>query len=147
MNLDSFEFVVYMIHACADRWHMTPKEVYQELEKQGCISQFLVPLYDILHTQSTDFVVQDIQEYMANRGVVLPSGPDMDDGRHFPGNAGSDRASERRRRKNRGNGTGGLHCCRAVPSFQLRRTDLRRRRSVRGRMVEPRLAQQRRCPV
>ena len=71
MNQDSFEFVVYMIHACADRWHMTPKEVYQELEKQGCISQFLVPLYDILHTQSTDFVVQDIQEYMANRGVVL----------------------------------------------------------------------------
>lgn len=71
MNQDSFEFVVYMIHACADRWHMTPKEVYQELEKQGCISQFLVPLYDILHTQSTDFVVQDIQEYMANQGVVL----------------------------------------------------------------------------
>jgi hypothetical protein len=30
-----------------------------------------VPLYDILHTQSTDFVVQDIQEYMANQGVVL----------------------------------------------------------------------------
>ena len=71
MNQDSFEFVVYMIHACADRWHMPPMKVYQEIEKQGCVSRFLVPLYDVLHTQSTDFVVQDIQEYMANRGVVL----------------------------------------------------------------------------
>ena len=27
MNKDSMEFVVYLIHACADRWHMTPKQV------------------------------------------------------------------------------------------------------------------------
>ena len=39
-----------------------------------------LPLYDILHTQSTDFVVQDIQEYMANRGVVL--GEDIPGGEH-----------------------------------------------------------------
>lgn len=50
---------------------MTPKEVYQKIEQEGCISKFLVPLYDILHTQSTDFVVQDIHDYMANRDVIL----------------------------------------------------------------------------
>ena len=71
MSQESFEFVVYIIHACANRWNMTPKEVYQKIEQEGCISKFLVPLYDILHTQSTDFVVQDIHDYMANRGVIL----------------------------------------------------------------------------
>ena len=71
MSEDCFEFVVYIIHACAKKWNKTPKDVYQIIEEMGCVSQFLVPLYDILHTQSTDFVVHDIQEYMANRGVNL----------------------------------------------------------------------------
>lgn len=69
MNKDSMEFVVYMIHACADRWHLTPKQVYQMLEKTDCISQYLVPFYDILHTQGSNYLVDDIQEYLKLRGV------------------------------------------------------------------------------
>lgn len=71
MSQECFEFVVYMIHACAQKWNMTPMQVYQIIEKKECVSKYLVPLYEILHTQSTEFVVNDIQEYMANRGVVL----------------------------------------------------------------------------
>ena len=69
MNNDTFEFVVYTIHQCADKWHMTPAEAYQKIKKSGCLSNYLVPLYDILHTQSSDFVVADIEEYMENRGL------------------------------------------------------------------------------
>ena len=71
MSKDCFEFVVYIIHACARKWHRTPMEIYQIIEEKGCVSKYLVPLYDILHTQSVGFVVNDIQEYMANRGVNL----------------------------------------------------------------------------
>ena len=28
MNKDSMEFVVYLIHACADRWHMTHRNKF-----------------------------------------------------------------------------------------------------------------------
>ena len=59
MNKDSMEFVVYLIHACADRWHMTPKQVY------------LIPHYDILHTQGSGYLVDDIQKYLAVRGVSI----------------------------------------------------------------------------
>ena len=66
---------------------------------------------------------------------LLPSWPDLDDRCHFPGDAGSNRAAERGRRQDRGNGAGGLYRCRAVPPFQLWRTDLRR--LYRCRAVPP----------
>lgn len=71
MTEDTFSFIIYMIHACADRWHKTPSEVYDAIKKSGCLDDYLVPLYDILHTQSTDFVVQDIKEYLNNKKVVV----------------------------------------------------------------------------
>ena len=69
MNEEIFSFVMYMIHACADRWHKTPPKVYQALKDSGCLDEYLVPLYDVLHTQSTDYVVHDISEYLKNRGI------------------------------------------------------------------------------
>ena len=71
MNQDSFAYVVYMIHACADRWHKLPSEVYKTLKGSGCIDKYLVPNYEILHTQGTEFVVDDIQEYLDIRGVKI----------------------------------------------------------------------------
>ncbi len=47
MNKESFSFIVYMIHACANKWNMMPSEVYQKLQSAGCIDGYLVPHYDI----------------------------------------------------------------------------------------------------
>ncbi len=55
MNKESFSFVIYMIHACADKWDMMPSEVYQKLQSTGCIGCYLVPHYDVLHTQVTGY--------------------------------------------------------------------------------------------
>ena len=70
MNEDCFSFIVYMIHACADRWNISPSRVYLALKKSGCLNQYLVPNYDILHTQGTNYIVQDIEEYLKAREVV-----------------------------------------------------------------------------
>lgn len=71
MNRESFSFVIYMIHACANRWSKVPSEVYKLLQKTGCIDNYLVPHYDILHTQGTDYIVDDIKEYLGIRGVSI----------------------------------------------------------------------------
>ena len=71
MNKESFGFVVYMIHACANRWRKMPSDVYKLLHKSGCIDNYLVPHYDILHTQGTDYIVDDIQDYLRIRGVCV----------------------------------------------------------------------------
>lgn len=66
-----FSFVIYIIHACAEKWGKFPSEVYKLLESKSCIEKFMVPNYDVLHTQSTDYIVNDIQEYLKNRGVSI----------------------------------------------------------------------------
>ena len=71
MNRDSFSFVIYMIHACANQWGKVPSDVYKLLQKTGCIDNYLVPYYDILHTQGTDYIVEDIKEYLGIRGVRI----------------------------------------------------------------------------
>ncbi|MBR4164533.1 MAG: DUF3791 domain-containing protein [Solobacterium sp.] len=71
MNKESFSFVVYMIHACANKWHKMPSDIYKLLQKTGCIDHYLVPHYDILHTQGTDYIVEDIKEYLQIRGVKI----------------------------------------------------------------------------
>lgn len=67
MDRDCFSFIIYIIHACANRWKMSPSSVYQSLDKSGCLEHYLIPHYDILHTQSTDYIVNDITAYLKER--------------------------------------------------------------------------------
>lgn len=71
MNKESFSFVMYIIHACANKWGLMPSEVYQKLQGVGCIGNYLVPYYDILHTQGTGYIVDDIEKYLEVRGVII----------------------------------------------------------------------------
>ena len=53
MTKDVLSFIVYMIHACANKWGVSPSVVYKKMQTANCITNFLVPNYEILHTQST----------------------------------------------------------------------------------------------
>lgn len=64
MSKEEMEFVIYMIHACARKWGQSPSMVYQQMSRKNCIGNYLVPNYDVLHTQGTDFVVEDIEEFI-----------------------------------------------------------------------------------
>ncbi|MCF0221721.1 MAG: DUF3791 domain-containing protein [Fibrobacter sp.] len=70
MNKESFEFTIYMIHACANKWGEQPSDVYRKLNESSCIKEFLVPFFDVLHTQSSDYVVNDIENYLRNHGAT-----------------------------------------------------------------------------
>ena len=71
MNKDSFEFTIYMLHACAEKWKVLPSAVYKKFHESHCIENLLVPYYDILHTQGTQYIVGDIEDYLATRGVSV----------------------------------------------------------------------------
>ena len=68
MTKEVFEYVVYMIHACARKWGQSPTMVYKKMTEGNCISGYLVPHYEVLHTQGTDLVVEDIEEYIGFKG-------------------------------------------------------------------------------
>ena len=64
-------YIVYMIHQCAKHWNLSPSKVYEKLSEADCIQSYLVPHYDVLHTQSSTYVLEDIQVYLKSRGVTL----------------------------------------------------------------------------
>ena len=71
MSKETFEFVIYMLHACANKWEKLPSAVYKKLCDSGCIKQLLVPYYDVLHTQGTAYIVGDIEDFLSARGVAI----------------------------------------------------------------------------
>ncbi len=64
MKKEVMEFVVYMIHACSQKWRKSPSAVYQILSEKDCISGYLIPHYEVLHTLSTQNVIEDIEEFI-----------------------------------------------------------------------------------
>ena len=71
MDKDTFSFVIYMIHRCANHWRLSPARVYRILKESGCIQEYLVPHYEVLHTQSSAYVLNDIQQYLQKRGIAV----------------------------------------------------------------------------
>jgi len=71
MNRTEAEFVIYMINEVANRNNLYPSKVYKEMERTGCISNYLVPFYDVLHTMSSESVTNDIMKYIRTRGAAI----------------------------------------------------------------------------
>lgn len=59
-------FAVMAIEASAKRKHVSGKEMFDRLEAQDLISQRLLKHYDMLHTQSLAWVVDDTLEALHN---------------------------------------------------------------------------------
>ena len=68
MHEECFSFIIYMIHELAENWNMLPGRVFWILKKSGCIDQYMIPYYDVLHTLGTEYLVEDIGRYVDQRG-------------------------------------------------------------------------------
>ena len=66
------EFVVYCIENVAAALGRSSGDVYRALSgDSGVLYQYIVPSYDVLHTQGKDYIVNDIMEVMSERGVKV----------------------------------------------------------------------------
>lgn len=63
---DRIEFAVIAIETAARKMGVTPAELAARLQRQGLIEGRLIRFYDTLHTQSADFVADDIIETLHN---------------------------------------------------------------------------------
>ncbi len=71
-NSGELEFVVFCIENIAARLGVDSKRVYQAFtEKSDILHGYIVPEYEILHTQSREYIVNDILEVLKERGVEI----------------------------------------------------------------------------
>lgn len=71
-NLNELEFVIFCIENIALKLKVNAEEVYIVLtEKSSILNDYIVPEYEMLHTQSKEYIVDDIIEVMEERGVKI----------------------------------------------------------------------------
>lgn len=69
-NADELEFAVFCIENIAIRLGKNAEDIYQALtEKSDILNSYIIPEYEVLHTQSKDYIVDDIISLMKERGI------------------------------------------------------------------------------
>ena len=64
------EFAIFCIENVASRLHVDAQNVYVALSEQtNILNDYIIPEYEVLHTQSKDYIVDDIIDVMHERGV------------------------------------------------------------------------------
>ena len=70
MDKNILEFVTYCIGKLAQSLHLSQQEVYLRLKRSGILYEYIVPSYDVLHTFSSHYLVEDLTEYMKEKGEL-----------------------------------------------------------------------------
>ena len=71
MDKKILEFITFTIGSIANSVHKSPSEIYKILKQTNKIDGYLVPAYDVLHTFSRQYLVNDIIEFLEEKGVKL----------------------------------------------------------------------------
>ena len=71
MPASMLDFVIFCIEEVAAKLQLPGNVVYDLLTKKSDIlSGYIVPSYDVLHTQSKQYIVDDIISLMREEGLV-----------------------------------------------------------------------------
>lgn len=71
-NSNELEFAIFCIENVAAKLGVGAERVYQAFtQKSDILNGYIVPEYEILHTQSLDYIVEDLLDVMKERGVEI----------------------------------------------------------------------------
>ena len=71
-NSNELEFVVFCIENVAEKLGVGAERVYQAFtEKSDILNGYIVPEYEVLHTQSREYIIDDLLDVMKERGVEV----------------------------------------------------------------------------
>lgn len=70
MDINTLEFVTYCISKLSQVLKMSQREVYRRLKQSGILDDYIIPSYDVLHTFSSRYLVEDLTDYMKEKGVL-----------------------------------------------------------------------------
>ena len=64
------DFTVFCIENVAENLGLKSDEIYKLLtEKSDILDSYIIPCYDVLHTQGKEYIVNDIIDLMRERGI------------------------------------------------------------------------------
>ena len=70
MDKDTLEFVTYCIASLSESLELPQQEVYKRLKSSGILDDYIIPCYDVLHTFGSRYLMEDLTDYMREKGVL-----------------------------------------------------------------------------
>ena len=71
-NFNELEFAVFCIENVSAKLGVNAERVYQAFtEKSDILNGYIVPEYEVLHTQSREYIVDDLLDVIKERGVEV----------------------------------------------------------------------------
>lgn len=70
MDKKTLEFLTFCIGKLSMQLELPQKEIYNRLKKSGILDEYIIPSYDVLHTFSSRYLMEDLTEYMKEKGVL-----------------------------------------------------------------------------
>ena len=66
------EFSIFCVENLALRLNMNPRDVYDMLtQKTDLLQTYIIPSYDVLHTQDKEYIVDDITRALKMKGIAV----------------------------------------------------------------------------
>ncbi len=70
MDRKQLEFVTYCISKLSGLLNLPQQEVFKRLKRSGILYGYIVPSYDMLHTFSSRYLMEDLTDYMREKGEL-----------------------------------------------------------------------------
>ena len=70
MDKKTLEFVTFCIGRLSVLLKLPQQDVYKRLKDSGILYDYIIPSYDVLHTFSSRYLMEDLADYMREKGVL-----------------------------------------------------------------------------
>lgn len=70
MNTEQLDFITFCVGSLADALHKSASQVYGAMRSSGVLSDYIIPCYDVLHTFSKEYIVEDLTEILQEKGAL-----------------------------------------------------------------------------
>ena len=64
------DFITYCVGNLADRLNMSASKVYKMLQSTDILNGYMIPCYDVLHTFSKEYIIDDLINLLKKRGAL-----------------------------------------------------------------------------
>lgn len=65
------QFSIFLMYQLAENWQKTPCEVYKILNQTKILDDYIIKHYDVLHTQSSLSLIEDISDFAREKGIAI----------------------------------------------------------------------------
>lgn len=70
MNTEQLDFITFCVGSLADALHKSASQIYGAMRSSGVLNDYILPCYDVLHTFSKEYIVEDLTEILKEKGAL-----------------------------------------------------------------------------